>query len=205
VIEICAITEDPPPRLSESEDLRAVTSGGLVALCTPAQEQALTPDLLWSREEMLERWMEHCDLLPVRYGTRVEDEAAVARVLADRRGELIAALERVRGSVELSVRVLEPESSKSEPKAPASGADYLRNRVRHAEVASDVYAALEPFARAGKQNAGRASGELLRAAYLVERDAVGRFVERVAELQESKPQLRVLCTGPWPPFNFTSG
>jgi hypothetical protein len=203
VIEICAITEEPPPVLPESDELRTVSSDGLVALCTPAQEQALTPELLWSREEMLERWMEHCDLLPVRYGTRVEDEAAVARVLGERRGELAEALERVRGSVELSVRVLEPEAAK-EPETPATGADYLRTRMRHAEVANDVHAALEPFARVGKRNAGRAAGELLRAAYLVDRDAVERFVERVAELQRSKPQLRLLCTGPWPPYSFTS-
>jgi Gas vesicle synthesis protein GvpL/GvpF len=205
VIEICAITEEPLPRLPDSDDLQAVSSAGLVALCTPAQEQTLTPEVLWSREEMLEQWMEHCDLLPVRYGTRLEDEAAVARVLAERRGELVEALQRVRGSVELSVRVLEPESATSEPDEPTSGADYLRTRVRHAEVANDVHAALEPLARAGKQNAGRATGELLRAAYLVDRDGVGKFAERVGDLQKSNPQLRLLCTGPWPPYSFTSG
>jgi hypothetical protein len=45
-------------------------------------------------------------------------------------------------------------------------------------------------------------GELLRAAYLVDRDAGGAFSDRVREIQEENPQLRITCTGPWPPYTF---
>jgi hypothetical protein len=204
VIEICAITAEPPPPLPESDNLHAVCSAGLVALCTPADEQPLTPSVLWSREEMLEKLMEQCDLLPVRYGSRVEDDAAVARVLAERQGQLAEALERVRGAVEVAVRVLETDAAPSTAEPPASGTDYLRSKTRHAKVATDVHEALGRLARASTQQAGRAGSELLRAAYLVDRGAVGSFVERVAELQKAKPQLRLLCTGPWPPYSFTS-
>jgi hypothetical protein len=47
--------------------------------------------------------------------------------------------------------------------------------------------------------------ELLRAAYLVDRDAVGGFTARVDALQREHPELAVLCTGPWPPYSFAEG
>jgi hypothetical protein len=44
--------------------------------------------------------------------------------------------------------------------------------------------------------------ELLRAAYLVDRDAVDRFVALVRRLEESHAHLNMVCTGPWPPYSF---
>jgi hypothetical protein len=46
-------------------------------------------------------------------------------------------------------------------------------------------------------------GELLRAAYLVDREAVASFSARVQEIQDGNPHLRITCTGPWPPYSFT--
>jgi hypothetical protein len=47
--------------------------------------------------------------------------------------------------------------------------------------------------------------ELLRAAYLVDRGAVGEFVARVRQLQRAHEELALVCTGPWPPFSFAQG
>jgi hypothetical protein len=43
---------------------------------------------------------------------------------------------------------------------------------------------------------------VLRAAYLIDRDAQRTFADRVADLQAANPELRLLCTGPWPPYSF---
>jgi hypothetical protein len=45
--------------------------------------------------------------------------------------------------------------------------------------------------------------EALRAAYLVDRDAVGAFAARVAQLQAAQHGAQILCTGPWPPYSFS--
>ena len=37
---------------------------------------------------------------------------------------------------------------------------------------------------------------------LVDRERVQSFARRVAELQASNQALRLLCTGPWPPYSF---
>jgi hypothetical protein len=142
--------------------------------------------------------------LPVRYGTRADDDDAVAQVLAERRPQLADALERTRGAVELAVRVVQAAARAAAPEPPASGADYLRSKARHDAAADDIHSPLASLARASRQHPGRAPGELVRAAYLVDRDAVSSFVDRVAELQKAKPELRLLCTGPWPPYSFTS-
>jgi hypothetical protein len=206
VIEIYAITDRVPEQLPPNADLRAVSSHGLVALCAPAREDELSAERLWQREAVIEALMEQCDLLPARYGTRVQDEAAAERALAERGTELLEALERVRGAVELSVRVLGDEPEPDEP--PTNGADYLRAKAHRATAeeatAGGVHGPLAQLARASSQRPGRASHELLRGAYLVDRAAVGRFVDSVEGLQQANPHLRLLCTGPWPPYSFAA-
>jgi hypothetical protein len=210
VIDLYAITDDPGPPLPDVAELSAVASHGLAVVCAPVSSEAgeLTPEVLWRHEEVVEALMEDRDLLPVRFGTRMEDETAAARALGERHRELARALDRVRGAVELSVRVIgEHEEDPPAPDDATSGADYLRARVRsaaaHEKVVAAVHDPLTADARASTQLAASAPGELLRAAYLVERGRVNAFVDHVTCLQAAHPDLRLLCTGPWPPYSFT--
>jgi hypothetical protein len=192
MIELLAITDDATP---PEPPLMAVRCGGLSALCAPAEETAVTADALWRREAALEALMEHRDLLPVRFGTLIADEQAAARALADRRRELEAGLERVRGAVELALRVHAREPADE----PVSGSAYMRAKAARTQAAARLHTPLAALARA---SVVRPAPELLRAAYLVERGAVGPFVARVHELQREHVALSLLCTGPWPPYSF---
>jgi hypothetical protein len=69
-------------------------------------------------------------------------------------------------------------------------------------TADGVHGPLARLARASTQQAGRGAHELLRSAYLVDRAAVQSFVDSVGDLQQANPHLRLLCTGPWPPYSF---
>lgn len=194
MIELVAITDAAGPE-PEWSPLRVVESGRLAAVCAPAEDRELTPDALWQRERLVEWLMEDRDLLPVRYGTRVRDEEEVARALGEREAELSEALDRVRGAVELSVRVI------GDRPPPASGTEFIRGR---AEVAA-LHERLALVARDRARRPARAAGELLRAAYLVDRGALDEFVSLVGRLQaDSDGSLRLLCTGPWPPYSFTT-
>jgi Gas vesicle synthesis protein GvpL/GvpF len=208
VIQLYAITDHPGPPLRGPETLRTVAQDGLAAVCAPAAEGAeLSAELLWRHEEVVEALMEDRDLLPVRYGTRLDDEGAVARALAERHRELARALDRVRGAVELSVRVLGEQEAGPPAEEAASGAEYMRAKARaaaaHDGVVRAVHEPLSRLARASMQRPPRASGELLRSAYLVERGDVDGFVTEVGVLQDARPALRLLCTGPWPPYSFS--
>jgi Gas vesicle synthesis protein GvpL/GvpF len=117
VIELYAITDHPSPPLPDVAELKLVPIAGLAAVCTPAGDAEVSPEELWRHEEVVEALMADRDLLPVRYGTRLEDEAAVARAVGERRDELAAALDRVRGAIELSVRAVDKGNRSSDVSA----------------------------------------------------------------------------------------
>jgi hypothetical protein len=195
VIELYAITDDPAP---PDPPLRAVRSDGLTALCAPAEGREVTPEVLWQHEAVVESLMEERDLLPMRFGTLVEDDDAAVRALEERREELRAGLDRVRGAVELAVRAEAMPGGDTTPAGP-SGAEYLRARTKRTEAARLLH---EPLAFLARESKVQQGPELLRAAYLVDRDAVEAFVGLVKRLQDTHEGLRVLCTGPWPPYSF---
>lgn len=197
VIQLYAITDDPAP---PDPPVFAVPSAGLVALCAHAHEQEVTPASLWRHEELVEGLMRGRDLLPVRFGTLVGDEDVVASAIAKRREELAASLDRVRGAVELAVRVR--EEGRQEPEAAPSGDAYMKAKAGRSDAARRLH---EPLAELARASVVLSGPELLRAAYLVSRDRVDRFVAAVAEMQTDNPKLDLVCTGPWPAYSFAEG
>ena len=187
MIELLAITDDATP---PQPPLRLVPAGRVSVLVTPApddeivraagDEPAADADALWQRESLLEELMRERALLPIRYGTRVEDDDAAAAAVAPRDAELAAALDRVRGAVEVSVRAVAGDG-------PVTAAP---------EAVHDRLSA------AAREHARHDGPEPLRAAYLVDAGAVDHFVSTVRELQHEHPDLSILCTGPWPPYSF---
>jgi hypothetical protein len=207
VIELYAITDNPGPPLPDLAPLKVVPVDGLAAVCAPAGEAEFSAEAFWRHEEVVEALMADRDLLPVRYGTRLADEAAAARTVGERRDELSTALGRVRGAVELSVRVMRTDTRPTALPATdaSSGAEYMRLKARadsnRDQVARAVHSPLSRYARRSVEGRPR-QRELFRAAYLVDRDAVRLFAAVVARLQEANPALSILCTGPWPPYSF---
>ena len=165
MIELLAITDDPAPA---DPPLRVVPVEGFGVVVGPAPVGEVDADSLWRREAQLEALMEQRTLLPIRYGTLVEDDTAAAAALAGRGEALADALRRVRGAVELSVRAVAP----GEPE-PGGPGEQLQARARHEGTAVRVHERLASAARAQVRHDGR---ELLRAAYLVDRRDVDAFV-----------------------------
>jgi len=177
VIELLAITDDP---VAPPPPLRLVPAGPVAVVVGPAPEGEVDAEALWDRESLLEDLVDERALLPIRYGTRVEDDAAAAAAVVPRGAELAAALERVRGAVEVSVRAITPEG----------------------EEAGDVGAVHARLSGLAREHARHDGPEPLRAAYLVDRAGVDVFVAAVRELQQEHRGLSILCTGPWPPYSF---
>ena len=211
MITLYAITDHPTPPVPALGDMRVVASGDLAAVCGPVLKGEVTAEALWQHEGLVEALMDDRDVLPVRYGTCLPDDAAAARTLQDNHAEFAASLETVRGAVELAVRVFaagNATAAAQPPSEPTTGTAYLRARARVAADESGAGAIVhEPLARTARAaTIARVNrpGELMRAAYLVDRDATGAFSERVREIQEQNPQLRITCTGPWPPYSFAA-
>jgi hypothetical protein len=196
VIELYAISDDAAP---PAPPLRALSCDGLTAFVGPAEVAEVTPDVLWRHEEVVESLMEQRDLLPVRFGTVMSDETAAIRAITERREQLEAALARVRGAVELAVRVARADAKEPPREDPRSGHAYMRAKAGEQRAAQALN---EPLSAMARESLVYSGPELLRAAYLVERRAVEDFVGAVRRLQASHPELRILCTGPWPPYSF---
>lgn len=207
MIELYAITDHPGPPLPEVAALQLVWSGDLAAVCAPAADGEVTAKLLWQHERVVEALMEDRDLLPVRYGTRVCDEDAAVKALAANHDRLVEALARVRGAVEISVRVFDaaPDPARTAEK-PSTGAAYLRAKAGQLSVRDEarraVHEPLSAVSRAQTTGPTSLAGELLHAAYLVNHDDVERFSSVAERLQSAHQSWRLTCTGPWPPYSF---
>jgi Gas vesicle synthesis protein GvpL/GvpF len=187
--------------------LEGVRAGDLLAVVTrhdhaPGEP---APDALWAHEQVVERVMADRAVLPMRFGTTQPDEAALVEALMTRHDALRAALDRVRGRVEIGVRAVGGEGA---PAAAETGREWLLGRLetsrRDERVASELHAPLAALAAAERRRAPAAPGEILRAAYLVDRDSLARFGAVVERLQSERPDVAILCTGPWPPYSFVS-
>jgi hypothetical protein len=128
-------------------------------------------------------------------------------MLESRREELLAKLARVRGGVELSVRGVwrqapEPVAAES----AQSGTDYLQARLgaqRQArELAEQVHAQLDGFARASRDRILTRATVPLSAAFLIDRGTQEEFVRAVTALDAGLGDTELVCTGPWPPYSF---
>jgi hypothetical protein len=218
LIELYAITDHPGPELPDPGALRVVARGSLAGVYGDASEdQAITPDGLWRHEQIVEELMEDRTVLPVRYGTRFADERAAGRVLEERGEQFSAALDRVRGAVELAVRVIGGEEQlapavppSAEPVATVprrAGTEYLRARLRERTSESEaVQLVHEPLSALAREHVLRPvvlPDERMRAAYLVDATAVQAFSAAVQRLQDAHPSLLITCTGPWPAYSFT--
>ena len=75
-------------------------------------------------------------------------------------------------------------------------------RQRAETLAADIHARLACLADESTHLILVTSHLLLKAAYLVPRERVTDFRQEVESLCLTYPQLRFLCTGPWPAYSF---
>jgi hypothetical protein len=216
MVYVYAITESsrlPGIRGLHGSLLRTLRAGGL---CAVVSEHERAPesneDALWGHESVVEALMEGGDVLPMRFGNVVLDEASLQALLRSRGEEFEAALARVRGAVELSVRAqIDPRSDSADKPVPSAelagrpGTAYLRLRLEESRRAEEAVALIhEPLSHLARAASRRRSGSpgTLKSAYLVDRDRVEAFGARVEALAEEIDGATIACTGPWPPYSF---
>jgi hypothetical protein len=171
---------------------------------------------------VVEEIMASRPILPVRFNTFMRTEEAVLALLDERAQAFRSALERVRGKVEMGLRVLwKPPvgvelSADREIPGKGPGAEYLHKKLKAERRTAGLRAAgerpiqelqalLRPLAAETWVRRFPTHRLLFTAAYLVERDRVKAFREGVAKAREAFSRLSFLLTGPWPPYHFVNG
>ena len=210
MIYLYAIADGRPPAFSSAgiagARVESTEAAGLCAVWSSHADEAdlaATPSALWAHEAVADELLQSAAVLPLRFGTTLSDEHAIRELLERDEQRFRKLLDRVRGHVELAVRVAVPETV---PERPADGAAYVNARVasRQAREAAArvVLAPLEAVASASAQRHDDAP--VIRASYLVRPSEVEHFTSTVRRLQDAHPQLTLSCTGPWAPYSFVT-
>lgn len=233
---------DDSPALSRLSGVELIRRAGLTAVVREVPlgeyDEAVLPERLNDREWLERNARAHEDVLqaaaavtavvPLRFGTIYRSREHVERMLDERAEEFDAALDRVRGHVELGVKAwidlpaLERTlAGDEEPASGGEGAAYLQRRrreqersrevtVRCAALAEEAHSRLSSLAAAAVANrpqprelSGRSETMLLNGAYLVREndDRLRREVEHLAA-EHAADGVEYELTGPWPPHNF---
>lgn len=215
-------------------DLQAV-------VCTVGLDEFGEASLATNLEDL--RWLEHVarshndvvfavastgTVAPMRLVTICADDDSVVDRMESWYDQLSAALDRVHGRKEWSVKVYAsreataPDSPVTRQTGQGSGAAYLqRKRVaaerrrsvgeRSVRVAEEIHGELAAVAVAGRQLpgqdprlTGRSDEMILNGAYLVPEDEGDAFRALVQRVEESHVGAVLEVEGPWPPYSFST-
>jgi Gas vesicle synthesis protein GvpL/GvpF len=209
--------------------IETVEHDGLAALTSALQNTTLDARDLRAHWRVLDEAFEQGVVLPVRFGTVVENEDAVRREVLDANADRFSALmEQMSGMVQLNVKgqydeevllreivVASPEVARLRERVRGQGTtaptpDQLAlgriveqhiARAREADRMA-VRETLEPFAVRVRDEDVAHPGAF-SAAFLVKREAMDDFGRAVAALRAHfGERIELRFTGPLPPFSF---
>ena len=207
--------------------VRVLALGGLAAVVSEAGDDApaVNEENLLAHNRVNAAALAVSTPLPCRFGTRAA-AGRLAEYVSANGAALAAALARVRGRVEMSVKLMwkkEVGSRKSEVESEAGGvaeapagagtAFLLKKRReilgeegarrRAEEVAAWLAAGVGELARETAERLSPSEPIFVRAAHLVERGRVEEYRARLRALAAGREDLRLLASGPWPPYSFS--
>lgn len=201
------------PRLLSCGEVQAVVSD------FAGERVAVEREQVFAHERVIQRVLREVTPLPFRFGTLVTEDALQSYVEENRQA-LMKSLERVRGSVEMSVKIIwDAEAMKAAggevEKVAGAGTAYLAARRR--EILGDAHLTerAEELAAWLARQVGDAAIErhfivrpfeslVVRAAFLVRRERVAEHRRKVESARRERSHLRFLTSGPWPPYSFTN-
>lgn len=156
-------------------------------------------------------------MLPVRFGTVFADEASLCAVVAERYEALTAALALVAGREQMTLRVFgeaaappAPPRAPTTPRAGRTGTHYLGERRAAAEQARAVpeidwlRPALSRFVRAERTERHARPPLVASVHHLIPRGRAAAYLTAVERALRTPRVVRVVASGPWPPWAFVS-
>jgi hypothetical protein len=171
----------------DNPGLRGVACGPIAGLVGRRRGRA-GPRAALHHDRIIGRALGACSaVMPFRFGIEVRSEPELRGVLEINLDALSGQLARVRGRVEMGLKVKLPPSSPPERWSSALA------RVR----------ALAPWVEDRRERLLRLStGQALEGCYLVSREDVSAFWTAVEEIRAALAGLPVLGSGPWAAYSF---
>jgi hypothetical protein len=204
-------------RSRSGERFRLVRRGAVAAVVSErARPSAPSPANLRRYDRTMREFAERFPaIIPARFGTWMAEEELIT-TLSSRRAVLAGALASVRGRVQMTVRVVAGRGSRkgdgghalsgaSEAPTSITGRDYLKARAR-AAAAARVVPGFEPVrdavVRWVRDERVEHRGAVSSVYHLIPRASTDAY-RRAAQTSADAAGLRVIISGPWPPYAFS--
>ena len=154
--------------------------------------------------------------VPLRFGQWLDDAANLAQAIRERGDQYTSLLGHFAGCLEFGLRLVdpdEPQEAQEVRSQPATGTEYmhaLRDSSKLAErkqteaeaIGASVRELLGDIVRDERVDAAQTRHAVLTVSHLVAREHFDEYRERARRLRTMFPTLRLLLTGPWPPYSF---
>ncbi len=220
-VAVYGLTRDDGRRVAgrgiSGERLRVVRLGTIAAVVgdiarTPSPTEARLRAYLSVVAALAARYPA---ILPVRFGTLMEDDTELQTILRAREKNIRSQLSRVRGRVQMTVRIVVPvrgvrlQADHGPAKAghdvpeKSSGSEYLLARAREQRASSiPGFAPLSrAVARWVKDERVDRRGDVVTVYHLIPAAAADRYANAMEEAAAATG-IRVMVSGPWPAHAF---
>jgi hypothetical protein len=191
----------------QGEPIVAVPVGeATVLIGEVATRPAIDANALRAQDALVRALHERASaLLPMRFGVTSADRAELVRTI-DARSDLVARLAAVRGCEQMVVRVSRAVDELNEPlPAAATGTDYLLARAKRHAPAPALHALADGVGALAKDvrlESASQPGLIGSVYHLIERGRADQYRAAVDRLAREMPDVRVLISGPAPPYAF---
>jgi hypothetical protein len=201
-----------PKQAAGAVDMCWSLAGELACAYIDAPHQAVPPML---HATVLDAIHRRICIVPLRFGTALNDEDELRVLLQSQEKELSKRLDRLDSTCEMALRIALSCPSQTPAAVATSAASplaYLSQRRSHYQAADEiverdrliveqVVERLQGCYREWRKlQASVAYG--IRLAFLVERKGVAAFQSRLEGIGGADRQWRCVLLGPWPPYSF---
>lgn len=190
----------------------------------------------WTKEnalefaQIVEHFFEKTNLLPVRFGTVVESDEVVSKLLQTHYKAFESNLKKVENKSEFGIKVMWDYGEiktemMSKPEVTGVKADdyfskntattnYLFEKIKKNKLEDAILNYVDKFIEIlntrlksipyeAKYKKMVSDSMMLDAVFLIENDKHGQFKDVIISLGGQYSNLQFLITGPWPPYSFT--
>jgi len=171
-----------------------------VASKAPMKEYTPTDENVEIHKNVELEVLKQCSILPVAYGMVFKNREIVLNTMKKVYTLLWRSLKRVENKVELGIKAIIPKE-KSELEELLSGKS---TEEFGKECRKEFIENLSKIAVSVKEDRLFSEKLICNQSFLVEKDKVDVFTEKVAQLREKFKPLKIQYTGPWPAHNFVN-
>jgi hypothetical protein len=157
--------------------------------------------------------------VPLRFGHWFDDADAVAAAIAQDAARWTAMLHRIDGCIEYAVHIAPIEGAQAardvHAAAAHTGSEYMaalaqrhagaaERRRREETLCAWILEQAGALVRESRTERPAAAGAFASMAHLVQRRDAEEYERMMQHAREARADLRIVVSGPWPPYSFVS-